>query len=173
MPRRSNSMTDLSQMARTSHGDKGDTKPRLSKGEVEILERQFQEQHKPSSNTKRQLAERMGVEISRINVRDDEVIGKRKADKENRIGFKIEGQKQSRRKSKSNLACVKPVLYLTRNLPRRNISIPLVTSTTIFNRQIITWFHFHQEMAAPRRSRRITHTTTTLSLPVGIRSSEP
>jgi hypothetical protein len=100
-------MTDLSQMARASHGDKGDTKPRLSKGEVEILERQFQEQHKPSSNTKRQLAERMGVEISRINVRDNEVICKRKADKENRIGFKIEEQKQSRRRSKSNLACVK------------------------------------------------------------------
>lgn len=69
VPRRSNSMTDLSQMARSGHADKGDTKPRLSKGEVEILERQFQEQHKPSSNTKRQLAERMGVEISRINVR--------------------------------------------------------------------------------------------------------
>jgi hypothetical protein len=69
MPRRSNSMTDLSQVARGTHGDKSDTKPRLSKGEVEILERQFQEQHKPSSNTKRQLAERMGVEIARINVR--------------------------------------------------------------------------------------------------------
>jgi hypothetical protein len=81
VPRRSNSMTDLSQMARASNGDKGDTKPRLSKGEVEILERQFQEQHKPSSNTKRQLADRMGVDISRINVRWDEVIGKRKADR--------------------------------------------------------------------------------------------
>ncbi len=82
VPRRSNSMTDLSQMARASHGEKGDTKPRLSKGEVEILERQFQEQHKPSSNTKRQLAERMGVEISRINVRWYEAISKRNADKQ-------------------------------------------------------------------------------------------
>jgi Homeodomain len=69
MPRRSNSMTDLTQVARGPHGDKSDTKPRLSKSEVEILERQFQEQHKPSSKTKRQLAERMGVEIARINVR--------------------------------------------------------------------------------------------------------
>jgi hypothetical protein len=41
---------------------------RLSKDEVEILERHFQEEHKPSSNTKRQLAGRMGAEISRINV---------------------------------------------------------------------------------------------------------
>ena len=95
VPRRSNSMTDLSQMARASHGDKGDTKPRLSKGEVEILERQFQEQHKPSSNTKRQLADRMGVDISRINVRWDEVIGKHNADKE------IELVSKSTRKSKA------------------------------------------------------------------------
>lgn len=66
-PRRSNSMTDLNQMARMSHMEKNDTKPRLSKSEVEILERQFQEQHKPSSNTKRQLADRMRVDIARIN----------------------------------------------------------------------------------------------------------
>ena len=68
VPRRSNSMTNLNQVARAHHGEKTDTKPRLSKAEVEILERQFQEQHKPSSNTKRQLADRMGVEIARINV---------------------------------------------------------------------------------------------------------
>lgn len=68
VPRRANSMTNLNQVARGHHGEKNDTKPRLSKGEVEILERQFQEQHKPSSNTKRQLADRMGVDIARINV---------------------------------------------------------------------------------------------------------
>jgi hypothetical protein len=78
MPRRSNSMTDLSQMVR-SHADKNDTKPRLSKQEVEILERQFQEQHKPSSNTKRQLADRMGVDIARINVSLDESFNTCKA----------------------------------------------------------------------------------------------
>jgi hypothetical protein len=53
----------------SSHGDRTEAKPRLSEGEVEMLERIFQEQHKPSSNSKRQLAERMGVDISRINVR--------------------------------------------------------------------------------------------------------
>jgi hypothetical protein len=71
--RRATSMTDLGQMTRT-HADKNDTKPRLSKAEVEILERQFQEQHKPSSNTKRQLADRMRVDIARINVRQKKYI---------------------------------------------------------------------------------------------------
>lgn len=51
-----------------------DTKPRLSKGEVKILELSFKEQHKPSSNTKRHLAEQMGVEICRINVRSDKPV---------------------------------------------------------------------------------------------------
>jgi hypothetical protein len=99
VPRRSNSMTDLSQMARASQGDKGDTKPRLSKGEVEILERQFQEQHKPSSNTKRQLAERMGVEISRINVRFDELIGKLKLTKKIELVSKPKGKSKAGEKA--------------------------------------------------------------------------
>lgn len=68
MPRRATSMTDLSRMIRGSNGEKIDTKPRLSKAHVEILERQFQEQHKPSSKTKRELADRMHVDITRINV---------------------------------------------------------------------------------------------------------
>jgi hypothetical protein len=68
MPRRATSMSNMNQVAMGTHPEKNDTKPRLSKGEVEILERQFQEQHKPTSNTKRQLAERMRVDISRINV---------------------------------------------------------------------------------------------------------
>jgi hypothetical protein len=45
-----------------------DTKPRLSKQEVGILEQQFQEHHKPTSSTKRQLAERFHVDVARINV---------------------------------------------------------------------------------------------------------
>jgi hypothetical protein len=65
-------MTNLTQAPMGNHnGDKSETKPRLSKGEVEVLERQFQEQHKPTSNTKRQLAERFHVDVARINVRPD------------------------------------------------------------------------------------------------------
>lgn len=44
-------------------------KPRLAKDEVELLEREFAKNQKPSSSTKRELAEKMGVEVPRINVR--------------------------------------------------------------------------------------------------------
>lgn len=43
-------------------------KPRLAKDEVELLEREFAKNPKPSSSTKRELAEQMGVEVPRINV---------------------------------------------------------------------------------------------------------
>ncbi|KAL2269981.1 hypothetical protein VTJ83DRAFT_2165 [Remersonia thermophila] len=42
-------------------------KPRLAKEEVELLEREFAKNQKPSSSTKRELAEQMGVEVPRIN----------------------------------------------------------------------------------------------------------
>lgn len=44
-------------------------KPRLAKDEVELLEREFAKNPKPNSSTKRELAEQMGVEVPRINVR--------------------------------------------------------------------------------------------------------
>lgn len=45
-----------------------ESKPRLSKDEVDVLEAEFQRNHKPSSNTKKKLAESMNVENARINV---------------------------------------------------------------------------------------------------------
>lgn len=45
-----------------------ETKPRLGKDEVDILEREFQKNPKPSTQTKRQFAEDMGVDLARINV---------------------------------------------------------------------------------------------------------
>ncbi|KAH7252162.1 hypothetical protein BKA59DRAFT_151533 [Fusarium tricinctum] len=50
------------QMSRTT-----ETKPRLSKEEVDILEAEFQKNHKPNSTTKKALAESMRVENARIN----------------------------------------------------------------------------------------------------------
>jgi hypothetical protein len=44
-------------------------KPRLSKDEVEILEREFQKNPKPSSGRKREIAELLKVDHPRINVR--------------------------------------------------------------------------------------------------------
>ncbi|KAL3428034.1 homeobox transcription [Phlyctema vagabunda] len=46
---------------------KNETKPRLGKEEVEILEREFQKNPKPTTNTKKQFAEQMSVDLSRIN----------------------------------------------------------------------------------------------------------
>lgn len=45
-----------------------ESKPRLSKHEVEVLEAEFQKNHKPNSITKKALAESMRVDNARINV---------------------------------------------------------------------------------------------------------
>ena len=45
-----------------------ETKPRLGKEEVEILEREFKRNPKPTTATKKGFAEDMGVELARINV---------------------------------------------------------------------------------------------------------
>ncbi|PHH59709.1 hypothetical protein CDD81_2655 [Ophiocordyceps australis] len=44
-----------------------ESKPRLSKEEVEVLEAEFQKNHKPSSSVKKALAESMRVDNARIN----------------------------------------------------------------------------------------------------------
>ena len=49
-----------------------ETKPRLGKDEVDILEREFKKNPKPSTQTKRQFAEDMRVDLARINVRSVE-----------------------------------------------------------------------------------------------------
>ena len=46
-----------------------ETTPRLGKDEVEILRREFKKNPKPTTQTKRQIAEDMGVDLARINVR--------------------------------------------------------------------------------------------------------
>ena len=43
-------------------------KPRLTKDEVDFLEGEFAKNPKPTSSTKRELAEQMRVEVPRINV---------------------------------------------------------------------------------------------------------
>jgi hypothetical protein len=45
-----------------------ETKPRLGKDEVDILEREFKKNPKPTTQTKRGFAEDMGVDLARINV---------------------------------------------------------------------------------------------------------
>lgn len=45
-----------------------EAKPPLELGGVEALEREFVQNPKPTTQTKRQLAEDVGVELARINV---------------------------------------------------------------------------------------------------------
>ncbi|PVI02067.1 hypothetical protein DM02DRAFT_523806 [Periconia macrospinosa] len=44
-----------------------DVKPRLTKEQHDILEKHFQQQHKPSTNTKRGFADALGVPLDKIN----------------------------------------------------------------------------------------------------------
>lgn len=61
-------MSQQAMMGMPPSGTKNETKPRLGKEEVEILEREFNNNQKPTTNTKRQYAEEMGVDLARINV---------------------------------------------------------------------------------------------------------
>jgi hypothetical protein len=63
MPSHSTSM-----MTPNGMPEKTESKPRLAKEEVDVLEGHFQAHNKPSSGTKRELASRMNVDIARINV---------------------------------------------------------------------------------------------------------
>jgi hypothetical protein len=63
-PQRPHMMADRSAMC----DGKTESKPRLSKDEVEKLEKVFQENPKPSSSVKAQLADGLGLERPRINV---------------------------------------------------------------------------------------------------------
>lgn len=46
----------------------GETKPRIGKEEVDTLKREFKRNAKPTTQTKRQFAEDMGVDLARVNV---------------------------------------------------------------------------------------------------------
>lgn len=57
-------------MMNMANGQKtNETKPRLGKDEVDVLEFEFNKNPKPTTQTKRGYADSMGVELSRINVR--------------------------------------------------------------------------------------------------------
>lgn len=57
-----------SMMAMPLSAKANETKPRLGKDEVDILEREFKKNPKPTTQVKRQFAEDMGVDLARINV---------------------------------------------------------------------------------------------------------
>jgi hypothetical protein len=46
----------------------GEVKPRLTKDQHDVLEQHFQQQHKPSTNVKKEFAARLNVPLDKINV---------------------------------------------------------------------------------------------------------
>ena len=59
----------VSMLAMSNSGSRpSETKPRLAKEDVAFLERAFDANHKPTTQTKRGYAENMGVDLPRINV---------------------------------------------------------------------------------------------------------
>jgi hypothetical protein len=76
-----------------------ETKPRLGKDEVDILEREFKKNPKPTTQTKRQFAEDMGVELARINV-GSQLIQSLHLLTKHRTGFKTAEQNGSKRRSR-------------------------------------------------------------------------
>jgi len=57
----------MQQQQQMMHGS-GDVKPRLTKEQHDILEREFQKHNKPSTLTKKGYAEKLGVPLDKINV---------------------------------------------------------------------------------------------------------
>ena len=46
----------------------GDVKPRLTKDQHDVLEQHFLQQHKPSTNVKKEFAQKLNVPLDKINV---------------------------------------------------------------------------------------------------------
>jgi hypothetical protein len=61
-------MTQNAQLLNMPPAKPNETKPRLGKDEVDILEREFRENPKPTTKVKQKFAREMGVELPRINV---------------------------------------------------------------------------------------------------------
>lgn len=88
------------------------TRPRLTKEQVEVLEKQFQDNHKPTSMQKRQLAMQTMLSLPRVAVREPQVhtfpllIFRR-------TGSRIEGQRQSSRRSRRSTKTARREILLT------------------------------------------------------------
>lgn len=61
--------------ANMPHAINCDIKPRLTKEQHDILEAHFQKQHKPNTNTKKQVAENLGVSLDKVNVSAPSLCG--------------------------------------------------------------------------------------------------
>ena len=63
-----------SMMDEYEEGAEPSTRPRLTKDQVDVLESQFQEQPKPNSNVKRQLAVQTNLTLPRVAVSSQNIL---------------------------------------------------------------------------------------------------
>lgn len=84
----------------TDDGDLG-TRSRLTQEQLATLEAEFAERYKPNTEYKKSLAEKMGVEFQKVNVRDRSACLIFRIDLDCRTGFKIAELKQNIRIHKS------------------------------------------------------------------------
>ena len=84
----------------TDDGDLG-TRSRLTQEQLATLEAEFAERYKPNTEYKKGLAEKMGVEFQKVNVRDRSACVTFRIDLDRRTGFRIAELKQNIRIHKS------------------------------------------------------------------------
>ena len=77
------------------------TRSRLTQEQLATLEAEFAERYKPNTEYKKSLAEKMGVEFQKVNVRDGSACVVFRIDLDRRIGFRIVELKQNIRIHKS------------------------------------------------------------------------
>lgn len=102
---------------------KTESKPRLTKEEVDRLEKEFRKNPKPSSSVKAQLADSLRLERARINVFSPDYLDTIVvADPLSRTGSRTGEPRQSRRRSRKSTRLVEQLNMSLRNqLPRRSI----------------------------------------------------
>ena len=84
----------------TDDSDLG-TRSRLTQEQLATLEAEFAERYKPNTEYKKSLAEKMGVEFQKVNVRDGSGCVILRIDLDRRIGFRTVELKQNIRIHKS------------------------------------------------------------------------
>lgn len=106
-----------------------ETKRRLGKDEVDTLEREFEQNPKPNTQTKRSFAEKLHIDLARVNVRisTDIIWVIWLILTPYRIGFKIDGPKPGSSKNKMH---TKHNWHMKRNnhLRPRPPTVPLIVT---------------------------------------------
>lgn len=94
------------------------TRPRLTKEQVEVLESQFQANHKPNSQVKRQLAIQTNLKFQRVGVSDHQTLRSVLLLINRRTGSKTDEQRQNSKRDKRSMKRRRPLKSQTRGAPK-------------------------------------------------------